>query len=49
MEAIAFGLGHHHPLHGKRLDMIFTPELNRWQGAERIQLKIVDLKARPNP
>ncbi|MBL7173520.1 MAG: single-stranded-DNA-specific exonuclease RecJ [Desulfobacteraceae bacterium] len=49
MEAIAFGLGHHHPLHGKRLDMIFTPELNRWQGAERIQLKIVDLKAGPNP
>ncbi len=44
LEAIGFGFGHRHPLNGKRVDMIFTPGLNRWQGSEKIQLKIVDLK-----
>lgn len=44
LEAIGFGLGHHHPLNGKRVDIIFTPGLNRWQGSENIQLKIVDLR-----
>jgi len=24
--------------------MVFTPEINEWQGYERIQLKIVDLQ-----
>jgi single-stranded-DNA-specific exonuclease len=44
LDAIAFGFGHYHPLNGKRIDIIFTPGLNRWQGSETIQLKIVDLK-----
>ena len=44
LDAIAFGFGHCHPLNGKRVDIIFTPGLNRWQGSETIQLKIVDLK-----
>jgi single-stranded-DNA-specific exonuclease len=44
LEAIGFGFGHHHPLNGKRIDIIFTPGLNRWQGSEKIQLKIVDLR-----
>lgn len=44
LDAIGFGFGHRHPLNGKRVDMIFTPGLNRWQGSEKIQLKIVDLK-----
>jgi len=44
LEAIAFGFGHHHPLNGKRVDIIFTPGLNRWQGSEKIQLKIVDFR-----
>jgi len=50
-EAIGFGLGPHHPLHGERVDILFTPELNRWQGAETIQLKIIDLRrtAEANP
>lgn len=43
-EAIGFGMGHWHPLQGERLDILFTPELNRWQGAETIQLKMVDLR-----
>ncbi len=44
LEAIGFGLGRYHPLHGESVDMLFTPEINRWQGTETIQLKIVDLR-----
>jgi single-stranded-DNA-specific exonuclease len=43
-DAIGFGLGRYHPLQGKRVDILFTPEVNRWQGAETIQLKMVDLR-----
>jgi single-stranded-DNA-specific exonuclease len=43
-EAIGFGLGRYHPLQGERVDILFTPELNRWQGSETIQLKMVDLR-----
>ncbi len=42
-DAIGFGLGSRHPLTGAGLHMIFSPEINRWQGTERVQLKIVDL------
>jgi len=50
-EAIGFGLGHWHPLVGERMDVLFTPELNQWQGAETIQLKVIDMRrsAGPNP
>ncbi len=44
MEAIGFGLFDRHPLQGEEIDMVFTPEINEWQGYERIQLKIVDLQ-----
>jgi len=44
MEAIGFGLSRHHPLHDERVDLLFTPEINRWQGSESIQLKVVDLR-----
>jgi len=44
LEAIGFGFGYRHPLNGGRFDMLFTPALNRWQGTEKIQLKIVDLR-----
>jgi single-stranded-DNA-specific exonuclease len=43
-EAIGFGLSDSHPLEGKAIDIIFAPSLNRWQGYERIQLRIADLK-----
>ena len=42
-DAIGFGLGSRHPLKGASLHMLFTPEINRWQGSERVQLKIIDL------
>lgn len=43
-DAIGFGLGEKHPLEGKTIDMIYTPEINHWQGWDRIQLKIADLE-----
>jgi len=43
-EAIGFDLAKNHPLEGKTIDMIYTPEINHWQGNERIQLKIADLE-----
>ena len=46
-EAIGFRLSEWHPLQGKTLNMLFTPELNRWQGYERIQLRINDLEQTP--
>ena len=44
LEAIGFGLSDRHPLQGKTINMAFTPEINAWQGYEKIQLKIVDLE-----
>lgn len=44
-EAIGFGQGELYPLDGRTVDLVFTPELNRWQGNENIQLKVIDLKA----
>ena len=44
LEAIGFGLAGWHSLEGKTIHMVFTPELNRWQGYDRIQLKVADLK-----
>jgi single-stranded-DNA-specific exonuclease len=44
-EAIGFGLAGRHPLQGRAVNLVFTPELNRWQGYEQIQLRIADLEA----
>jgi len=44
LEAIGFGLAGWHSLEGKTIHMVFTPELNRWKGYDRIQLKVADLK-----
>lgn len=43
-DAIGFGLADEHPLEGKTIDMVFTPEMNRWQGYDSIQLRVIDLK-----
>ena len=42
-DAIGFGLGDRHSLKGALISLLFTPEINRWQGTESVQLKIVDL------
>jgi single-stranded-DNA-specific exonuclease len=43
-EAIGFGFSERHSVQGKTINILFTPELNRWQGYERIQLRIIDLE-----
>ena len=43
-DAIGFGFAGWHSLKGKTIDMVYTPELNRWQGYERLQLRVIDLK-----
>lgn len=44
LDAIGFGLAEQHPLDGKTIKMAFTPEVNQWQGYEKIQLRIEDLE-----
>ncbi len=44
LDAIGFRLGSHHPLKGTMVDLLFTPEINRWQGTESVQLKVIDLR-----
>lgn len=48
-DAIGFGLGDLAPAKGKRVSLAFVPEKNTWQGAERIQLKLLDLAASDEP
>ena len=44
LDAIGFSFGHRFSLNGRRIDMVFTPELNRYRGSEKVQLRVVDLK-----
>jgi single-stranded-DNA-specific exonuclease len=44
MEAIGFNLADKALQEGETVDMVFTPEINEWQGYERVQLKVVDLE-----
>lgn len=44
IEAIGFGLGEIHPLVGGSINMVFTPGINRWNGHEKVELKINDLE-----
>ena len=44
MEAIGFGLSDSHPLEGKSINMIFTPDINEWNGHQTLQLKITALE-----
>ena len=45
MDAIGFNLAEVHPLEGKKINMVFTPEIDTWQGFDRVQFRIVDLKS----
>ena len=42
--AIAFGRGHLAIGVGDRLDVAFTPRLSRWQGVDRLEIEVVDLR-----
>ena len=48
-EAIGFGLSESHPLTGETIHMVFTPEIDRWRGYEKIQLRIIDLEVMKDP
>ena len=43
LEGIGFGLADRLPHVAEAISIVFTPELNQWQGHEKIQLRIVDL------
>jgi single-stranded-DNA-specific exonuclease len=43
-EAIGFGMGVERPPEGGLMDIVFTPEINSWQGTSRIQLRIADMR-----
>ena len=42
--AIAFGRGNQAIVAGDRLDVAFTPRLSRWQGVERLEVEVLDLR-----
>jgi single-stranded-DNA-specific exonuclease len=44
MEAIGFGFSDNHPLEGKTVNMVFTPDINEWNGYQTPQLKIVAIE-----
>ncbi|MBN2060875.1 MAG: single-stranded-DNA-specific exonuclease RecJ [Deltaproteobacteria bacterium] len=44
LDGMGFNLGERYPLDGKEIDILFAPEINSWQGLDRIQLRIVDLE-----
>ncbi|MDK2856461.1 MAG: single-stranded-DNA-specific exonuclease [Bacillota bacterium] len=48
--AIGFGLGNEASLlAGNRLDVLFYPEINEWQGLRAVELRIKDLAAATDP
>jgi single-stranded-DNA-specific exonuclease len=48
-EAIGFGLSGNHSLQGKKVNLVFTPEIDLWQGHEKVQLKLIDLELADGP
>jgi single-stranded-DNA-specific exonuclease len=49
LEAIGFGLGENHPLEGKLINILFTPQIDQWQGYEKVQLRLADLEPTDQP
>jgi hypothetical protein len=43
-ETIGFGLAENHPALRAPIHFIFTPEIARWQGREKLQLRMIDLE-----
>jgi single-stranded-DNA-specific exonuclease len=48
-EAIGFGLGENHPLEGKLINIVFSPQIDQWQGYEKVQLRVADLEMSDQP
>ena len=43
-EAIGFNLAGLQPVQGSMINMVYTPEINTWNGSEKVQLRILDLE-----
>jgi single-stranded-DNA-specific exonuclease len=43
-DAIGFRKGHRQPAAGSLIDLVLTPEISRWEGQDRLQLRIIDLR-----
>jgi len=43
-EAIGFNFGDLHPLDGMKVNLVYTPEINSWNGNESVQLRILDVE-----
>ncbi len=49
-DTIGFNLaGEHHTLQGSLINMVYTPEINRWSGTESVQLKMIDIAPGKGP
>jgi single-stranded-DNA-specific exonuclease len=44
IDAMGFNLSHMHPLNHKSINMVYTSEINSWNGNKKVRLKIVDLE-----
>jgi single-stranded-DNA-specific exonuclease len=49
LDAIGFGLGDEPSLQGKWINMVYHPQVNRWDGYDRVQLKIIDFETSEKP
>ncbi|MFC1841322.1 single-stranded-DNA-specific exonuclease RecJ [Thermodesulfobacteriota bacterium] len=43
-DAIGFNFSDMHPLNGRNVNMVYTPEINNWNGNENVQLRILDIE-----
>jgi hypothetical protein len=48
-ETIGFELAEHTSLLRGPINFIFTPEIDRWQGQEKVKLRMIDLEPSDQP
>jgi single-stranded-DNA-specific exonuclease len=44
LDAMGFNLSQMHPLNQETINMVYTPEINSWNGNRKVRLKVVDLE-----
>ena len=44
IDAMGFNLSQMHPLNKKTINMVYTPEINSWNGNKKVRLRVVDLE-----
>jgi single-stranded-DNA-specific exonuclease len=44
LDAMGFNLSHLHPLKQNIINMVHSPEINKWNGNKKVRLKIADLE-----